>query len=78
VIEFGAVVLMYLLGLKLHRSLVKRAWLDMVETHKNAGSLDVLVVKLLVPKSLSKIEVVCYEVRYRIHLPSLTVAGEHA
>lgn len=40
----------------------------MVETHKDAGSLDVLVVKLLVPKSLSKIDVVCYEVTESTYL----------
>ena len=67
-IEFGAVVLMYLLDLALHRSPEKRAWPDMVETHKDAGSLDVLVVKLLVPKSLSKIDVVCYEVTESTYL----------
>lgn len=68
VTEFGAVVFMYLLGLALHRLPEKRAWPDMVEIHKDAGSLDVLVVKLLVPKSLGKIDVVCYEVTESTYL----------
>lgn len=58
---FGAVVLMYLLVLARHRSPEKKAWAGMVVAHKDAGSLNVLVVKLLVPKSLSKINVVCYK-----------------
>ena len=57
----GTVVLMYRLVLALHRSPVNKAWAGMVVTHKDAGSLNVLVVKLLVPKSLSKIDVVCYK-----------------